>query len=100
MRIPIAFGVCALLASCAAVPNVDDTPSRGATTQIMGARGPLTVRQSKALLERIAPEPGDAGILKRHMATEKAIADTPLIAGNFTRLLVDGTETFAAMFAA
>jgi cardiolipin synthase len=99
MRMPIAIAVCAFLASCAAVPKVDDTPP-GQATQIVGARGPLTARQSKALLEKIAPEPGDAGILKRHMAIEEAVAETPLVAGNSTRLLVDGTETFAAMFAA
>jgi len=100
MRASIALTVCALLAGCAAVPKVNDTPPPQATAEIVGARGPLTVQQSKALLEKIASEPGDAGILKRHMAIEQAIAETPLIAGNSTQLLVDGTETFAAMFAA
>ena len=100
MRMHIVLAACVRLAGCAAVPQVDDTPATGAPTQIMGARGPLTARQSRALLDRIAPEPGDAGILKRHMAIEEAVAETPLVAGNATRLLVDGTETFAAMFAA
>ena len=99
MRAPIVLAICALLAGCAAVPKVDDTP-QGQTAEIVGARGPLTERQSKALLEKIAPEPGDAGILKRHMAIEEAVAETPLVAGNSTKLLVDGTQTFAAMFAA
>ena len=99
MRSPIVLAICALLASCAAVPKVDDTP-QGQTAQIVGAKGPLTEPQSKALLEKIAPEPGDAGILKRHMAIEEAVAETPLVAGNSTKLLVDGTQTFAAMFAA
>jgi cardiolipin synthase A/B len=99
MRTPIILTVCALLMACAAVPTVDDTPSRSASTPIMGAKGPLTARQSKALLDKIAPEPGDAGILKRHLAIEEAIAETPLVAGTSTRLLVDGTTTFAAMFA-
>jgi cardiolipin synthase len=66
----------------------------------MGARGPLTLGQSRALLDRIAPEPGAAGMLKRHTAIEEAVSDTSLVAGNATRLLVDGQETFAAMFAA
>ena len=100
MRTPIAFAICALLAGCAAVPQVDDTPPRQAAPQIVNARGPLTAAQSKALLEKIAPEPGDAGMLKRHVAIEEAIAETPLVAGNHTQLLVDGTQTFAAMFAA
>jgi cardiolipin synthase len=100
MRTRTVLAVCALLAGCAAVPKVDDTPPAQANTQIVGARGPLTPGQSKALLDKIAPEPGDAGILKRHLAIEEAVAETPLVAGNSTQLLVDGTQTFAAMFAA
>jgi cardiolipin synthase len=100
MRVPIVAAVCVLLAGCAVVPKVDDTPPRQGTTQIQGARGPLTAQQSKALIDKIAPEPGDAGILKRHLAIEEAVAETPLVAGNATRLLVDGGQTFAAMFAA
>jgi cardiolipin synthase len=100
MRVPIVAAVCALLAGCAVVPKVDDTPPRQGTTQIQGARGPLTAQQSKALIDKIAPEPGDAGILKRHLAIEEAVAETPLVAGNAARLLVDGGQTFAAMFAA
>ncbi len=100
MRALIAFAVCALVAGCAGVPRVNDTPTRQGGTQIVGARGALTTDQSKAILDWIAPEPGDAGILKRHVAIEEAIAETPLVAGNSTRLLVDGTQTFAAMFAA
>ncbi len=100
MRTPVALAFCTLLAGCAVVPKVDDTPQPQPTTTIMGARGPLTAQQSRALLDRIAPEPGDAGILKRHLAIEEAVAETPLVAGNATRLLIDGPETFAAMFAA
>src|SRR5579872_4689988 len=100
MRTPVLLAVCVLLAGCATVPKVDDTPPGQATPQIMGARGPLTATQSRALMDKIAPEPGDAGILKRHIAIEEAVAETPLVAGNSTRLLVDGEQTFAAMFAA
>jgi cardiolipin synthase len=99
MRTATALAVIAFLAGCAAVPKVNDTPGQ-ATTQIEGARGPLTPQQSKALLDKIASEPGDAGILKRHSAIEQAVAETPLVAGNSTRLLLDGPQTFAAMFAA
>ena len=100
MRALIVLGDLRLFAGCATVPKVDDTPTGPAATPIVGARGPLTVQQSKALLDRIAPEPGDAGMLKRHLAIEQAVAETPLVAGNATRLLIDGEQTFAAMFAA
>jgi len=99
LRKAIATAVCILAASCAAVPKVNDTPSPQ-PAHIVGASGPLTAQQSRALLDRIAPEPGDAGILQRHTAIEEAVAETPLVAGNATRLLIDGRDTFAAMFAA
>jgi cardiolipin synthase len=83
---------------CAVVPRVNDSPPPESSPTVMGARGPLTAQQSKALLDKIAPEPGDAGILKRHMAIEEAVAETPLAAGNSTRLLIDGPQTFNAMF--
>lgn len=99
MRKLVVASVSLLLAACAAVPKVNDTPSPEAA-HIVGTRGPLTAQQSRALLDRIAPEPGDAGILKRHTAIEEAVAETPLVAGNATRILIDGRETFPAMFAA
>ena len=99
MRKLIIAAVCGALAGCASVPKVNDTPPPE-PTQIVGARGPLTPAQSRALLDRIAPEPGDAGILRRHTAIEQAVAETPLVAGNAARLLIDGRETFAVMFAA
>ena len=99
MRKLIVMTVGLLLAACAAVPRVNDTPSPEAA-HIVGSRGPLTAEQSRALLDRIAPEPGDSGVLKRHTAIEEAVAETPLVAGNATRILIDGRETFSAMFAA
>jgi len=99
MRKLIVAAVCGAIAGCASVPKVNDTPPPE-PTQIVGAHGPLTPAQSRALLDRIAPEPGDAGILQRHTAIEQAVAETPLVAGNAARLLIDGRETFAVMFAA
>ena len=98
MRTVIALAACGLLAACASVPKVNDTPTGQAGTQIVGAQGPLSAKQSKAILGRIAPEPGDVGILQRHVAIEQAIAETPLVTGNSTRLLLDGAQTFVAMF--
>ncbi|HXS05336.1 MAG TPA: phospholipase D-like domain-containing protein [Rhizomicrobium sp.] len=104
MRGPMVLAICAglagCLAGCAAVPKVNDTPPPQASPEIQSAKGPLTAQQSKALLDRIAPEPGDNDILKRHLAIEQAVAETPLVAGNATHILIDGDATFAAMFAA
>lgn len=93
-----------VLAACAAVPDVDHlvdgSASGGSKPIIMGSRGPLTPAQSKALLARIVSEPGEAGMLQRHLAIEQAVAENPLIAGNRTRLLRDGTDSFRAIFGA
>ena len=69
-------------------------------TRIMGAHGPLSMRKSRKVLRRAGLDATDIGALARHIAIEQAIAETPLVAGNRTRLLRDGEETFSAMFAA
>ena len=92
------------LGSCASVPDIDQNIGLMSATAskpaIIGARGPLTAQQSKALLDRLSTQPGDAGVLQRHVAIEEAVAESPLIAGNRTRLLRDGPASFRAMFGA
>ena len=90
----------ALGAGCTSVPHVDPAVSSGGKLQIVGTRGPLTAQQSKAVLLRISTEPGDAGMLQRHLAIEQEVAKTPLLASNRTKVLRDGPQTFRAMFAA
>jgi cardiolipin synthase A/B len=68
--------------------------------EIMGARGPLSKKQSKAVLSRLAAQAPDAGALERHLAVEQAVAESPLFAGNQVSVLRDGAQTFPAMFAA
>jgi cardiolipin synthase A/B len=94
---------CLGLASCANVPVVDETlgaVKSPAEIQFVGARGPLSKRQSQAVLARLAAQAPDAGVLERHMAVEQAVAESPLFAGNQVRILRDGVQTFPAMFAA
>lgn len=94
------FGVLSL-SGCAAVPDIAPPQVSGkAAPRIEAKRGPLTQEQSKAILQRLSADAGDAGLLQRHTAYEEAISESPLIAGNRTRLLKDGPETFRAMFAA
>ncbi|MGH8140393.1 MAG: phospholipase D-like domain-containing protein [Steroidobacteraceae bacterium] len=94
---------CLALASCANVPVVDETlsgTSSASEIQIVGARGPLSKRQSRAVLSRLAAQAPDAGALERHLAVEQAVAESPLFSGNRVRILRDGAQTFPAMFAA
>ena len=89
------------LVSCAAVPDVDDQVASAADAEaprIVAASGPLSAEESKAILDRLAAEPGDESALQRHVALEQAVAETPLVAGNRTRILRDGPETFRAIF--
>jgi cardiolipin synthase len=93
----------ALLASCADVPVFDETLAgthSQAEIEIMGARGPLSKKQSRAVLSRLAAQGPDAGALERHLAVEQAVAESPLFAGNEVSILRDGAQTFPAMFAA
>jgi cardiolipin synthase len=95
---------CLALAGCATVPEVDEADlvkaSAGSQIKVFGARGPLSARQSKAVLGRLAAEAPDAGALERHLAVEQVVAESPLFVGNRVRILRDGAETFPAMFAA
>lgn len=94
---------CLALAACANVPVFDerlaDTHSQS-EIEIMGARGPLSKKQSKAVMARLAAQAPDAGALERHLAVEQAVAESPLFAGNQVKILRDGAQTFPAMFAA
>jgi cardiolipin synthase len=95
--------MCILLASCANVPVFDETLAgthSPAEIEIMGARGPLSKKQSRAVLSRLAAQAPDAGALERHLAVEQAVAESPLFAGNQVSILRDGSQTFPAMFAA
>src|SRR5689334_11462674 len=92
---------CLGLAGCASVPVVDDAQARPAgEIRIVGARGPLSARQSNAILGRLAAQAPNAGALERHLAFEQAVAESPLVAGNQVKILRDGDQTFPAMFAA
>jgi cardiolipin synthase len=92
------------LAGCAHVPVVEEAnlakASDGSQIKVFGARGPLSTRQSKAVLGHLAKQAPDAGALERHLAVEQIVAESPLFTGNHVRILRDGAETFPAMFAA
>jgi cardiolipin synthase len=66
--------------------------------QLDGARGPLTSRQSKAILDRLESGGEQSHIFDRHLAVEEAIVGSPLVVGNKVVLLQDGPATFQVMF--
>jgi cardiolipin synthase len=86
------------------VPNIDedaiDRAGQAEKPELVGSHGPLTQKQSKAILDRLAKTSKDASLLERHLAIEQAVAESPLVAGNRTRMLRDGAVTFREMFQA
>lgn len=97
-----------LLAGCASMPlfeSVDGTADGAAATQnpaprLSDARGPLTAKQSKAILDKLRRQTPDADVLGRHLAFSQEIAASPLTVGNKVSLLRDGEASFDAIFAA
>ena len=91
------------LGACAHVPVVNERQllQEAAGTQsirVYGTKGPLSARQARKALARIAAQAPNADALDRHLAVEQIIAQGPLYAGNSVRVLQDGSATFPAMF--
>ena len=87
-----------VLAACS-VPSVDsaiDNRPAGPQT-VVGAHGPLSPAQSKAVIAKLG---ANSDLSQRHLAIEQEVSGAPLSVGNRIQLLVDGPQTFRAMFAA
>jgi cardiolipin synthase len=98
----LAAGQLAVMASCASIPAFDSidgaTDAVHAPPRLSNAHGPLTARQSKAILDKLRRQTPDADILGRHLAFTEAIADSPMTVGNKVTLLRDGQASFRAIF--
>lgn len=66
---------------------------------IEGHRGRLTRVERTALLAELAAQ-DDSSALKRHLAAQAIYGEINLTANNQAKLLIDGPDTFKAMFAA
>lgn len=90
----------ASLTGCASlpilVPDMAAHPSH--PIQLEGARGPLSVKQSRMILDGLKIRHKDSDIFERHLALEEVIVGSPLVVGNDVLLLEDGPATFKAMF--
>ncbi|HEY1892481.1 MAG TPA: phospholipase D-like domain-containing protein [Steroidobacteraceae bacterium] len=93
------------LSACAQIPTVNERQllqeaSGAQTIRVYGTKGPLSARQAKRVLARVAAQAPSADALDRHLAAEQIVAQGPLYTGNSVRVLQDGSETFPAMFSA
>ncbi len=99
------LGLC-LAAGCSSLPKVDDIASTPASSQpaqplqLDGAKGALSVEQSKAVLKKISRRSPETNIFDWHLALEESIAPTRLVVGNKVVLFQDGASTYAAMYKA
>lgn len=67
--------------------------------EVIGHRGRLNAAERERLLQRIAAQ-GKATQVQRHLMAMSTYGEVDLFAGNAARLLIDGPQTFAAMFGA
>ncbi len=91
-----------LFVSCRSIPTMvpDMALRQSHSIQIDDAHGPVTAKQSKAILDRLKKNSADTPILDRHLALEAEIAGSPLVMGNKVKLLIDGPRTYGAMYSA
>jgi len=68
--------------------------------QLDGLNGPLSAKQSKAILNRLKKDSDTTNIFDKHLALEAEIAGSPLVIGNRVELLVDGPATYKSMLKA
>jgi cardiolipin synthase len=89
---------------CATLPNVsvmiDEAPTTQTPPQIASAKGLLSPKQSKVLMERLQRSADPTDMLQRYSALIESVSESPLTKGNKVTLLVDGAATYAAMFKA
>ena len=90
------------LAACATTPPVKDYLGGDDGTlkrAILGSGNPLTRTQRGALLATLSPE-NQQDALQRQMVLQQALSEAPLVGGNTTQILQDGSQALPAMFSA
>jgi cardiolipin synthase A/B len=88
---------------CGRLPDVltiaKETPAEESVA-ILSAKGLLSPRQSREILQRLKTVTDDNDLLARHNAILQTVSGLPLTQGNKVTLLVDGRTTYAAIFRA
>jgi cardiolipin synthase len=89
---------------CATLPDVavkmEAAPSAQAPHQIASAKGLLSPKQTKAIMDRLKQSVDPTDILERYIAVVESVTESPLTKGNKVTLLADGQAAYAAMFKA
>jgi len=100
----LSVSILGISSGCATLPNVsekiDAAPTAQEPRQIVSAKGLLSPKQSKAVMERLKQSVDLTDILERHTAVVESVTESPLTKGNKVTLLADGQAAYAAMFKA
>jgi cardiolipin synthase A/B len=91
------------LQGCAMLPDAkrDRAVPHAGQVEFEGARGPVSVVSSDAILAKVEGKRGASDMLDKHLAYEQAVnVGSPLVLGNKLTLLQNGPATYQAMFAA
>jgi cardiolipin synthase len=85
--------------SCASLPRIEDYGplSTDNTPKIIGPRGQLSPKKSKALIDRLKRQVEPTDILQQHSLLIEVISGSPLVTGNTVTLLIDVPATYDAM---
>ena len=71
---------------CATLPNVsekiDAAPTAREPRQIVSAKGLLSPKQSKAIMDRLQQSVAPTDMLERHIAVVDSVTESPLTKGN------------------
>lgn len=89
---------------CAFLPDVtekmDEAAVGRAPRSIESSRGLLSPQKSKAIMDRLKKSVDPTDVLERNIAVVESVTESPLTKGNKVVLLIDGPDTYAAMFKA
>lgn len=102
LKIVIVAGLLWTVTGCAVLPSTAflTTRYRRRAARFKSELGPLSQKQSAAIIAELRRKSGNLDILDRQITLEQQIAGGPLVVGNQVVLLQDGPATYAAMFAA
>jgi cardiolipin synthase len=100
----LSVSVLSISSGCATLPNVsekiDATPTAQEPHPIVSAKGLLSLKQSKAIMERLRRSADPTDTLQRFNEVIEFLTESPLTKGNKVTLLADGQAGYAAMFKA
>ena len=89
---------------CASTPKVtpiiEEVPAAHEPPDIASVKGFLPAPESKAIIAGLERAAGHTDLLERQTNVMQAVSETPLVKGNKVTLLIDGPDTYDAMFEA